>query len=138
MADIAELQPLVGRWATTITLLWPADAKGEVRHAVDTYRWLAGGQALVHEVETRLDETAMQSIEIYTVQDGAILSRNVDGAGQVSDYRAAMADGVWRIEGETERFASTAIGPDAIEGLWEQKAGDGWRDWMRVGLDRVA
>ena len=137
MAGIDELKPLVGRWATTITMLHPAEAKGKVYRAVDTYRWLAGEGALVHDVEARMGDDVVNSIEIYTRGGDGIVSRNFDGRGTVSDYRAEMADGVWRVTGASERFVSSSITDDAIEGVWELKDGDRWVEWMTVRLDRV-
>jgi hypothetical protein len=137
MVEMNSLQPLVGRWATTITLLSPPEAAGQVHQAVDTYRWLTGGQTLVHEVEARMGDQTVHSVEVYSLKDGQIVSRNFDGGGVVSDYAARMQDGVWRVEGETERFTSTAIDDAAIEGLWELKGDDGWGEWMRVRLARV-
>ena len=138
MTDIAELlAPLVGRWATTITMLHPDEERGTVYRAVDTYRWLPGEKVLIHEVEAMMGE-AMASFEVYTQeQGGQIVSRNFGGDGKVSDYRASMADSVWSVTGATERFASTSIEKDQIEGLWKLKTEAGWVDWMTVKLQRV-
>jgi hypothetical protein len=138
MTDMSALKPLVGRWATTITMLSPPEVKGQVYRAVDTYRWLPGELVLIHEVEARMGEDVVNSVEIYTCSDGQVVSRNFDSKGHVSDYRATMTDGVWSVVGDTERFESTSISHDAIEGLWRLKGEGGWADWMTVRLDRVA
>jgi hypothetical protein len=138
MADMAALKPLTGRWSTAITMIHPPEASGTVYHALDTYRWLRGGHVLIHEIEARMGDDVIHSLEIYTLQNGQIVSRNFDGRGAVADYKAAMIDGVWRIDGETERFESTLIAADCIEGLWRLKTDDGWIDWMTVRLDRVS
>ncbi len=137
MTTMAALEPLVGRWATTITMLHPAEMKDQVFRAIDTYRWLEGRQTLVHEVEARMGGQAVNSIEIYTAKDGHVVSRNFDGLGNVSDYRASMEGGVWQIEGANIRFTSTRVASHVIEGVWEQDAGEGWVRWMTVRLDRV-
>lgn len=137
MTTMADLEPLVGRWSTTITMLRPPEMKDQVFRAIDTYRWLAGKQTLVHEVEARMGGQAVNSIEIYTMKDGQIVSRNFDGLGNVSDYRASMAGGVWQIEGANIRFTSTRVASHEIEGVWEQKSDTGWVRWMTVRLDRV-
>jgi hypothetical protein len=138
VSKMESLNPLVGRWSTTITMLHPAEVKDEVYHAVDTYRWLPGGRILVHEVEAKMGKASVTSLEIYSARDDGVVSRNFDSGGEVSDYRARMADGVWRVEGDSERFTSTSIAPDAIEGLWELKEDGEWVDWMTVRLDRVS
>lgn len=137
MADMAALNALAGRWATTITMIHPPEEAGAVYRAVDTYRWLPGEQVLVHEVEARMGDEAVNSIEIYSSDGDRIVSRNFDSRGGVSDYRAEMTGGVWRVTGETERFVSSAVTEDVIEGRWELKAGDQWVEWMTVRLDRV-
>lgn len=132
------LKPLVSRWATTITMLYPEADAGTTYRAVDTYRWLPGEKVLVHEVEAQMGEPVV-SIEIYTqdTTSGDIASRNVDNQGRVSNYRASMEDGVWKVNGDTESFTSTSLTADRIEGLWRLKTDRGWLDWMMVRLDRV-
>lgn len=133
-----QLQPLVGRWSTTITMIHPPEAKGRIYHAVDTYRWLPGDRVLVHEVQAHMGEDFVNSIEVYLPDDDRIVSRSFDSGGTSTDYQAEMADGVWRIVGATERFVSRSISNDAIEGLWQLKDEDAWVEWMTVRLDRVA
>ena len=133
-----QLQPLVGRWSTTITMIHPPAAKGRIYHAVDTYRWLPGNQVLVHEVQAHMGADIVNSIEVYVRDGDRIVSRSFDSSGTTADYHAEMADGVWRIVGTTERFVSRSISNGAIEGLWQLKLDDGWADWMTVRLDRVA
>lgn len=93
---------------------------------------------LVGRWEARMGEPVV-SIEIYTqdATSGDIQSRNVDNRGQVSDYRAAMEDGVWKVNGDAESFTSTSLTANRIEGLWRLKTDQGWVDWMTVRLDRV-
>ena len=137
MTAMAALKPLVGRWSTTITMLSPPKEAGKTYRAIDTYRWMPGEQVLVHEVEARMGKAAIHSMEIYTAKGGKIVSRNFDAGGTVSDYKAEMADGTWKVVGSTERFTSTSITRNAIEGVWEMKGKKGWEDWMTVRLDRV-
>lgn len=138
MSLIAALQPLVGRWSTTITMLSPAEAAGQTHRAVDTYRWMPGEKILIHEVEARMGGDPITSMEVYSESGGQIVSRNFDSQGAVTDYTAAMTQGRWTVTGDTERFSSTSITSDAIEGLWQQKHGQEWTDWMTVRLERVA
>ncbi len=139
MDDIFELlAPLTGRWVTSITLLYPLAERGTVYRAVDTYRWLAGGKVLVHEVEAFMG-TPVVSVEVYSQgPDGKIGSRNFGGDGQVSDYEASMTAGVWTVTGTSERFRSTLVSKDQIEGLWKRRTDAGWIDWMTVKLQRVS
>lgn len=138
MAEISEvLAPLVGRWVTTISLLHPEEDRGTLYRAVDTYRWLDGRKVLIHEVEAFMGKP-MVSFEVYTqASDGRIFSRNYAADGHVADYDAVMAQGQWRVTGEKERFKSTSFTQEQIEGLWEIKTDDGWKDWMTVKLERI-
>jgi hypothetical protein len=119
-------------------MIHPPVSKDEQYRAVDTYRWLGGRSAVVHEVQARMGETMVNSLEIYTAAGGDITSRNFDSTGAVSDYSARMTDAGWRVEGETERFSSSSISSDTIEGLWQLKEDGSWVDWMTVRLERVA
>ena len=66
MNDIAEmLKPLVGRWVTRITMLYPPEHAGTEYQAVDTYRWLPGEKVLIHEVEARMEQPVF-ALEVYT------------------------------------------------------------------------
>lgn len=136
--NLSELEPLIGRWSTTITMVHPPVSKGEQYRAVDTYRWFGGCSVVVHEVQARMREAMVNSLEIYTAADGDITSRNFDSTGAVSDYSAYMTEAGWRVEGETERFSSSSISGDTIEGLWQLKVDGSWVDWMTVRLERVA
>lgn len=132
------LEPLVGRWSTTITMISPPDMAGQTYRAIDTYRWMPGKKILVHEVEARMGEDLINALEVYSESGNQVVSRNFDSRGEISDYKAAMTNGVWSVVSKTERFTSTSLTNDAIEGLWQLKGDDGWADWMTVRLERVA
>ena len=138
MSAIASLAPLIGRWATTITMIAPDEQSGEMYRAIDSYRWMPGRRVVMHEVEARMGDQTVNSLEIYTETDGHVVSRNFDASGDVSDYRAKMSAGVWMVTGQTERFESTSVAPGHIEGLWQRKDDDQWFDWMTVRLERIA
>jgi hypothetical protein len=132
-----ELSPLVGRWSTTITMLYPAEQKGQRFEAEDTYRWLPGENILIHDVTGEMNGEPVRSIEIYWNDGtGHVRSRSFDSGGEVSDFSASMRNGEWKIDGESQRFASTTVTEDTIEGLWQLRIEDRWEDWMTVSLKR--
>jgi hypothetical protein len=132
------LEPLVGRWVTTITMISPPERAGERYRAIDTYRWMTPDRkVLIHEVEARMGDAAIISMEIYSEVDGQITSRNFAAGGEISDYLATMKEGVWSVTGARERFESTTVDGMVIEGLWRRWTGEHWADWMTVRLDRV-
>jgi hypothetical protein len=137
MGKLTALSPLIGSWSTTITMLSPAGQNGLQFHVNDTYRWLPGENIVVHDVIGEMDGKPVVSMEVYSCDDmGQVHARSYDSGGEVSDFRAAMQDGKWTIDGDTQRFASTAVTRDAIEGLWQTLADGDWLDWMRVSLHR--
>jgi hypothetical protein len=137
MGKLTALSPLIGRWSTTITMLYPAEQKAVRFQADDTYRWLPGENIVIHEVTGEMDGKPVRSIEIYSSDgSGRIHARSYDSGGEVSDFRASMRNGEWRIEGDSQRFASTTLTRGVIEGLWQLKTGNRWLDWMTVSLQR--
>jgi hypothetical protein len=137
MGKLSALSPLIGSWSTTITMLSPKGQDGLQFHASDTYRWLQGENIVVHDVVGEMDGKPVVSIEVYSCDGtGQVHARSYDSGGEVSDFRAAMQDGQWTIDGDTQRFGSTAVTRDAIEGRWQTRADGDWRDWMQVSLLR--
>jgi len=139
VGKLEALKPLVGRWSTDITLLYPMDVKGQKFKAEDTYRWLGEENILIHEVTGEMNGKPLRSIEIYSVgSDGQFRARSFDNGGEVSIFRASMKKGEWRIVGNTQRFVSLKLTDGLIEGVWQLKSRGKWRDWMTVSLVRQA
>ena len=137
MGKLTALSPLVGRWSTTITMLYPTEQNGQQFRAQDDYRWLPGENILVHEVIGEMNGEPVRSIEIYSSDEsGHVQARSFDSSGDISDFRATMVDGQWKIDGDTQRFASTSVTAEIIEGLWQLRADGQWQDWMTVTLER--
>jgi hypothetical protein len=137
MGKLTALSPLIGRWSTTITMLYPVEQNGQRFQAEDTYRWLPGENILIHEVTGEMNGKPVRSIEIYSRDGGGrVQARSFDSGGEISDFQASMRNSEWRIDGESQRFASTTLTAAAIAGLWQLKTGDRWVDWMRVSLER--
>jgi hypothetical protein len=137
MGKLAHLSPLIGTWATTITMQYPAKQRGRKFYAEDAYRWLPGNNVIVHDVAGEMDGQPVHSVEIYwQEEDGQVLVRSFDSGGEVSDFEARMEDSIWHISGETQRFVSSPISDAVIEGVWQLKVGAVWVDWMTVLLSR--
>ncbi len=137
MGKLAALSSFVGRWSTTITMLYPPEQKGKIFQAEDTYRWLPGENILIHEVTGEMNGKPVRSVEIYSGDGkGQIQARSYDSDGEISDFRASLQKGEWKIVGDSQRFASTTLTHNSIEGLWQIKTGNRWKDWMKVFLAR--
>jgi hypothetical protein len=139
VGKLEALRPLVGRWSTRITLLYPMNMKGRQFEAEDTYRWLGEENILIHEVTGEMNGKPLRSIEIYSGgSNRQFRARSFDDGGEVSDFRASMKKGEWKIVGNTQRFTSSKLTDDLIEGVWQLKSRGKWRDWMMVSLSRLA
>ena len=139
MGKLDALKPLVGRWLTKITLLYPNSKKGQQFEAEDTYRWLGDENILIHEVTGEMDGKPLRSIEIYSSgSDGQLRTRSFDNGGEVADFRTSMKKGEWKIVGNAQRFTSSKLTDGLIEGVWQLKSRGKWRDWMTVSLKRQA
>jgi hypothetical protein len=138
MGKLTELSPLIGTWSTTITMLDPPDQRGLHFQAMDTYRFLPGENIVIHDVTGEMNGVPVTSVEIYSCDDnGQVRARSFDSGGEVSDFEAMMREGRWTIVGDAQRFASTVVTRDLIEGLWQLKSPTGWKDWMTVSLRRT-
>ena len=58
------LNVLVGTWDTTITMLNPDGAAGDVSSAIDAYAWSPNGFFLMHDVDATMGGQRLQSLEI--------------------------------------------------------------------------
>jgi catechol 2,3-dioxygenase-like lactoylglutathione lyase family enzyme len=141
--DDEPLSLLVGRWRTTGSTRAIGDAPAVEIDAWDTYSWLPGGCALLHEVDAHVGEQHVEGAEIIgnDPQRGCYRSQYFGSDGPTS-YTAAMeqADGswVWSMRSDQTRFAGTfSIDLTHITGHWERLADDGcWRPWMDIELAR--
>jgi lactoylglutathione lyase len=136
-----RLSLLVGRWRTTGTTRAIGDAPAVEIDAWDTYSWLPGGCALLHEVDAQVGEQRVEGAEIigYDPQRGCYSSQYFGSDGPTS-YTATMeqVDGswVWSMSSNQSRFGGTFSSDLAhITGHWELLADDGsWLPWVDIEL----
>jgi hypothetical protein len=136
------LAALVGRWRTSGRTLETAEAPATIE-AVDTYEWLPGRFALLHEVDARVGEERVEGAEIIG-WDPARHSYVTQyfGSDGPNAYEASLRheDGVlvWRMRSATDRFTGTfSDDGNTIAGHWELLDARGsWRPWMDITLTR--
>ena len=141
--DDERLSLLVGRWRTTGTTRAIGDAPAVEIDAWDTYSWLPGGCALLHEVDAHVGKQRVEGAEVigYDPQRGCYSSQYFGSDGATS-YTATMEqiDGswVWSMRSDKTRFAGTFSSDlTHITGHWELLADDGsWLPWMDITLTK--
>src|SRR5688572_23928313 len=135
---VAALEPFVGVWDTTGTVL---DAKGQPEgelKAIDTYEWFPGGYFLLHHVDGQMGDAEVKALEVIGAgpREGICLARSYDNAGQSDEFDVALRGRNWTIDGKTQRFRGQ-LSTDwrTLEGQWElTEDGSTWRPWMQIRL----
>jgi Protein of unknown function (DUF1579) len=142
-AEHERLAVLIGRWKTDGQTREMPDAPAITVDAVDTYEWAPGGFALLHTVEAKMGDEAVEGAEIigYDPQRAAYVTQYFGSEGPES-YEAELAEEggnlVWRMRSDTSRFAGTFSDDAAvITGHWELLDDDGnWQPWMDITLTK--
>jgi hypothetical protein len=135
---VAALEPFVGIWDTTGTIMGP-DGKpaGELK-ATDTYEWFAGRFFLIHHVDGHMGDAEVKALEVIGAgpKGTACIARSYDNAGQSEEYEVALRGSQWTIDGKTQRFRGQLTEDGRIlEGQWDlSEDGSTWRPWMRIRL----
>lgn len=135
--ELRALIPFIGTWDTAITELHPDGRPGDISTAVDTYRWVPGGQFLLHEVDATIQGQRRQSLEIFARSPDGVgyVSRSYEADGTFGDYQVLLADEVWKIDGDLFRFnGQFEPGFHRLSGIWDAKGERGWTAAMRVSL----
>jgi hypothetical protein len=141
--ELERLEALVGRWKTEGRTRETADAPAVTVDAVDTYEWAPGGFALQHAVDANMGDEKVEGAEIigHDPKRGAYVTQYFGSDGPAS-YEAELTeeDGslIWRMRGDTSRFAGTFSDDGAvITGHWELLDDDGrWQPWMDITLTK--
>ena len=140
-----RLDALVGRWKTEgITI--PTEGSPASRiDAVDTYEWLADGNALLHVVDARVGELKVDGAEIigYDPERGRYVTQYVGSDGPAAYMAELTEEGgnlVWTMSGDDSRFSGTfSADRNVITGHWDRRSdGSTWTDWMDITLTKQA
>lgn len=138
---MSRFEPFIGTWNTSGEVLETAMGPAGVLAATDTYRWLAGGQFIVHEVDARFDGKPSRSMEImgFDPAKRRYFATSYDDQGASESFVVELAGRRWRITGKSVRFDGGFDAPKSrLTGLWEMKAGKaGWQPWIKLELVRA-
>ena len=136
-----RLNILAGAWDTSIVMIGADGNEGDRSQATDTYRWMPNGWFLVHEVDARIGDQRMQSMEIFGVDatTGEFPSRSYEPGGGIHDF-VSRIDGVeYTILGDVQRFAGRFDDDGRVlRGEWEQFADGAWTPFIRIVLRKRA
>jgi hypothetical protein len=137
---LAALEPFVGVWDMTGTIL---NARGQPEGeltAVDAYEWSPGGFFLLHHVDGLMGESVVKALGVIGAgqREGVCVARSYDNAGQSDQFEVALNGRDWTIDGETQRFrGQLSADLRTLEGQWEMtEQGSTWRPWMRIRLGK--
>ncbi|QQR40554.1 DUF1579 family protein [Devosia rhizoryzae] len=139
MADprLAALEPLIGTWRTTITMLDANGNAGAVSVATDTYRRSANNMFVLHDVDAQMDGDRALSMEIIALDPSGkgYVTRSYDPDGTFSDFTASLEGKRWQIIGTKQRFdGNFSSEGQTLTGRWEQNIGNQWSPLMQVEL----
>jgi Protein of unknown function (DUF1579) len=143
-AEHERLEVLIGRWKTDGQTREMPDAPAMTVDAVDTYEWAPGGFALLHTVEAKMGDEAVEGAELigYDPDRAAFITQyfGSDGPGAYeAELEQVEGATVWRMRSESDRFTGTFNEDgNVINGHWEARDDDGnWRPWMDITLTKA-
>lgn len=139
---LARLGALVGIWRTEGRTIGTPTEPAITIEGTDAYEWVAGGRFLLHRVDVRMGEVAVEAVEIigYDETTGTYPTHAFDNSGTVATYHFTERDGVWTIAGDGER-STLEVDPagDSMRARWERaRDGSTWEPWMDMRFTRMA
>lgn len=136
----ARLGAFVGVWRTRGQVRATKSTPALQIEGTDRYEWLPGGFFLLHRVDVRIGGDPAEAVEIigWDASAGSYFMHSYDAQGNVGTMRASESGGVWRFEGDAERFTGgfTADGR-TLSGTWERREGADWLPWMDIHLTKA-
>ena len=138
---LKPLQPIIGRWRSSGTIL---DQNGTVTGTIagtDTYGWLPGGNWIVHVVDVMMGEEHTEALELIGGREeasGGWQMHAFDTADQPGVMRLTVEEpGLLLLQGDGIRsWLRPEAGPDWMTTLWEREIDGEWVPWMDMRFDR--
>lgn len=134
------LDPVIGRWQTSGTIL---DDQGHTTSTVtgtDTYARGPGGW-VVHEVDVRMADEPTQAVELIGGRDAATGGWRMYAFG-AEDEPEVMSmtqpePGLLLVQGDGVRsWLRPEAGPDQMTARWEREVNGVWIAWLEMRFDR--
>jgi len=130
----------IGVWNTRGNVLETEQAPAGTLTATDTYRWLPGGQFIVHDVDARFGDEPSRSMEVigYDAARRKHIARSYDDKGSSEEFVVQLRGRRWTITGDAMRFDGRfSADGDTLTGLWELKGRRRWQPWIELELVRA-
>lgn len=136
-----HLDPILGRWRTSGSVL---DDRGNVEASIsgtDTYRLLPGGFWIAHDVDVTIGENHTIAYELIGGEhpDSGWLMYAFDSEPRPGAMRLSVHDAdVLLLDGDGVRsWFHFRPGPDHMTTRWERLRDGGWHPWMDMRFDRL-
>lgn len=137
------LQPLIGAWRTSGTVLGADGSPVAAVEGTDRYRWMPGRQWVLHDVDVTMGGEHVQVLEVIGGRGdapGSLAMRSFDAAGDYGVMSLApLPDGALLLLGEGVRSVlRPAADGTSMRAHWEQEASPGqWGRWMDMEFTRI-
>lgn len=128
-----------GRWKTTGKILSTTGTPAVSIEGFDSYRWLNGGNFMLHQVDVQMGDEHVRAVELIMREKGSdrFLMHYFGGEGGTGTMHASCNGNEWKFESAAERFnGSFSSGGTILIGKWERNTGQGWVSWMEIELRR--
>ncbi len=139
--SLATLNPILGQWRTSGTIVDSAgNPDGEISGS-DTYTALPGGQWIAHDVDVTIGGHRTLAHELIggAHPDGGWHMYAFDEGSEPGLMRLSLHDNdTLVLEGRSIRsWFHFRASPHHMTTRWEQSDGDIWRIWMTMRFDRM-
>jgi hypothetical protein len=138
---LEPLQPIIGRWRSSGTILNEGGAALGAIAGTDTYTWLPGGRWIVHEVDVMMDTEHVRALELIGGRDersGGWQMYAFDTADAPGRMTLTVSEpGLLLLQGDGVRsWLRPEAGPDHMTTRWERQVNGQWVPWMDMRFDR--
>lgn len=137
---LRAIEPLVGRWRTSGTVLGDDGAAVAAIDGSDDYEWMPGGNWLIHRADVTIGDERVRVLELIgeAKDDGTWAMHAFDGSGSYDTMTLSRrADGAFLLEGDGVRSTLTpAADGGAMTAVWERESAPGiWVRWMDMRFE---
>lgn len=139
--SLTTLNPILGRWRTSGTIVdSDGNPDGEIS-GTDTYTALPDGQWIAHDVDVTIGTQRALAHELIggAHPDGGWHMYAFDEASEPGLMRLSLRDdNLLLLEGNGIRsWFHFRAGTRHMTTRWERSDGDTWRTWMSMRFDRI-
>ena len=140
-----KLEVFLGGWRTMGEIFEDGRIAGKI-DATDVYEWHGGHYAMIHRIESRMNEQKIHGVEIigYDSSRKAYFAPFFDDQGSVGWEEIRFENNTWIWNGENvmgvryHRCKATFQDKKNIMAIHEHSEdGKSWKKWMEITLRRI-